>query len=342
LIHFYKRLILDKMHKSKLPAVLLLFVCNLIPLTQQAAHASRKGHQERMEDGAYSPRDHGHHADDDDHDDDFDHQAILGSKKEATEFDELPPEEAKRRLGVLLTKMDRNEDKSIDRNELYAWILRSFKSLSEDDSKDRFEDSDEDEDGFVTWEEYKSEEYDFDEEDFDENDPDMVEELKMVEEDKYLFSAADVDQDGKLSVVEFLSFTHPEEDLNMRPHVLQQVLASKDVDGDGELSFQEYVGERGEGKDKEWLITEKDRFDEELDKNGDNVLSKEEIIAWIIPSNEEIATDEVDHLFSGADEDVDGQLTFKEILNNHDLFVGSEATDYGDHLHNLERFEDEL
>ena len=35
------------------------------------------------------------------------------------------------------------------------------------------------------------------------------------------------------------------------------------------------------------------RFDSELDKNGDNTLNKEEILAWIIPSNEEIAADEV-------------------------------------------------
>jgi len=315
----------------------------LVAPTSQAAHAARKaGHQERAEDGAFSPRDHAHHGGADEHDDHFDHEAILGSKKDAEEFDDLPPEEAKRRLRVLLTKMDRNGDENIDRNELYAWILRSFKSLSEEDSKDRFEDADEDEDSFVTWEEYKSEEYDFDEEDFDLNDPEMAEELKMVEEDKYLFNAADIDGDGKLSITEFLSFTHPEEDANMRPHVLEQVLSSKDLDGDGQLTFQEFVGERGEGKDKEWLITEKERFDEELDKNGDNVLNKEEILAWIIPSNEEIANDEVDHLFSGSDEDVDGKLSFEEVLNNHDLFVGSEATDYGDHLHNLDRFEDEL
>ena len=81
----------------------------------------------------------------------------------------------------------------------------------------------------------------------------------------------------------------------------------KDNDGDGELSFQEYVGDRGQGKDKEWLISEKERlvnkyfpenhfpsrFDSELDKNGDSSLNTEEILAWIIPSNEEIATDEV-------------------------------------------------
>ena len=30
-------------------------------------------------------------------------------------------------LKVLLGKMDRNLDEQIDRKELYAWILRSFK-----------------------------------------------------------------------------------------------------------------------------------------------------------------------------------------------------------------------
>ena len=68
-----------------------------------------------------------------------------------------------------------------------------------------------------------------------------------------------------------------------------QILFSRN----GELSFQEYVGLRGQDKDKEWLIEEKDRFDNELDKNGDNVLNKDEILAWIIPSNEEIAKEEV-------------------------------------------------
>ena len=46
---------------------------------------------------------------------------------------------------------------------------------------------------------------------------------------------------------------------------------------------------------------------------------------------------QVDHLFSGADDDGNDVLSFDEVLKNHDLFVGSEATDYGDHLHNLHR-----
>ena len=47
-------------------------------------------------------------------------------------------------------------------------------------------------------------------------------------------------------------------------------------------------------------------------------------------------------MFAGADEDMNDFLTFAEVLKNHELFVGSEATDYGDHLTNLHKFEDEL
>jgi len=330
--------------KHRLIVLTGLSLSVLVSLTHEAAHShsTRKGSGEREDDGAFSPRDH-HHGHGEEHDSSFDHEAILGSRKDAEEFDDLTPQEARKRLAVLITKMDRNLDKSIDRNELYSWILRSFKSLSEEDSNDRFEDADEDEDGFVSWDEYKAEEYDFgDGDEFDMSDPDMAEEWKLMEEDKYLFLAADANGDNKLDPKEFLSFSHPEEDQSMRPHVLTQVLKEKDADNNGELSFQEYVGDRGHDKDKEWLISEKDRFDSELDKNGDNSLNKEEILAWIIPSNEEIASDEVDHLFSGADDDMNEILSFEEVLNNHDLFVGSEATDYGDHLHNLDRFDDEL
>lgn len=52
--------------------------------------------------------------------------------------------------------------------------------------------------------------------------------------------------------------------------------------------------------------------------------------------------DEVNHLFAGADDDVDGILSLSEILDHHELFVGSEATDYGEHLNNPDRFTDEL
>jgi len=47
-----------------------------------------------MSDGAFSPRDH-KHGSGEEHDNSFDHEAILGSRKDAEEYDDLPPEESK-------------------------------------------------------------------------------------------------------------------------------------------------------------------------------------------------------------------------------------------------------
>jgi len=99
------------------------------------------------------------------------------------------------------------------------------------------------------------------------------------------------------------------------------------------------VGDRGRDQSVDWVRDEKQRFDVELDKDGDGRLNREEILSWMIPSNEDMADDEVKHLFAGADDDIDGSLTFDEVLAHHDIFVGSEATDYGDMLHKMDKDE---
>lgn len=301
-----------------------------------------KHHREREADGAYSPRGGAHHAGTDKHDDDFDHQAILGSKHDAEEFDDLPPEEAKKRLLILIKRMDLNKNQKIEHLELQQWIIRSFSSLSAEESSDRFKDIDANKDGFVDWNEYLLDEYEVKNEEELRGDSDKVEEVNMLEEDKYLFNSADTNKKGKLTQTEFLGFTHPEENPGMKEPVVQNVLRDKDTNKDGKLEFKEFLGSRGKDMSKDALNEEKSRFDDELDKNLDGMLDKEEIAAWIIPSNEDVAKEETEHLFGGSDDDHDGVLTFDEILAHHDLFVGSEATDYGDHLHNIHKFQDEL
>lgn len=49
----------------------------------------------------------------------------------------------------------------------------------------------------------------------------------------------------------------------------------------------------------------------------------------------DVATDEVNHLFAATDNNQDDHLSYDEIIDSHDLWVGSEATDYGDHLHDI-------
>ncbi|XP_031639072.1 reticulocalbin-2 [Contarinia nasturtii] len=314
----------------------------------EAATTHKHGHHqgERLEDGAYRPRDLDHHGADGEHMTEFDHEAMLGSVKEAEEFHQLSPEESKQRLKLLVTsKIDTNKDGFVDKHELKAHILRSFKSLSEEESNDRFDEVDENNDEVVTWTEYLKEMYDMDSED----DPGVKvpvglesENKLLIADDKQVFEAADLNKDGQLNREEFVLFISPEEHPVMLPIILNQTLRDKDTDKDGIISFQEYLGESARDHDKAWLIAEKERFDSEHDKDGDGLLNENEILSWIVPSNDDVATDEVNHLFAAADGDQDDRLNYDEIIDNHDLFVGSEATDYGDHLQNIDKFRDEL
>ena len=76
------------------------------------------------------------------HDSHLDHQAILGSKKTAEEFDDLTPEESKRRLRILATKMDKNSDGFVDQQELSEWIQKSMLSLDKEETDERFDEID--------------------------------------------------------------------------------------------------------------------------------------------------------------------------------------------------------
>lgn len=112
------------------------------------------------------------------------------------------------------------------------------------------------------------------------------EENRLVEEDNTLFKAADKTGDGSLTRSEFVMFVSPEEFPEMLPVILNQTLRDKDKNFDGKISFQEFIGDNAKEHDKEWLIAEKERFDNEYDLNRDGLLSNNEILSWVVPSNE--------------------------------------------------------
>ena len=56
-----------------------------------------------------------------DHNSDYDHEAFLG-EEEAQTFDQLPPAEAKRRLGMIVDKIDKDQDGSVTEQELIDWV----------------------------------------------------------------------------------------------------------------------------------------------------------------------------------------------------------------------------
>lgn len=268
--------------------------------THKHEHSHTHNSRERLADGSYAPRDiHHQHADEEDsdeehhHSNEFDHEAILGSVRTAEEFDQLKPAEAKKRLAVLVREMDLNHDGFIDRHELKAWILRSFRQLAEEEAAERRAEVDQNLDGYVTWQEYILETYNMNNEsdtnrlalsDLDVRHIDA--ENGLIQDDWHMFNAADTDADQRLSTDEFVAFTSPEEFAHMLPVVLAQTLREKDKNADGKIDFQEFVGESAASHDKEWLVAEKEKFDVEHDLDGDGTLNGNEILSWVVPSNE--------------------------------------------------------
>ena len=85
------------------------------------------------------------------HNESFDHQAILGSKKQAAEFDRLSDRESIERLRSLVTTggLDADANGHVDMIELKDWILKSFRSLTQEDGAERHADEDSDKVGPV-------------------------------------------------------------------------------------------------------------------------------------------------------------------------------------------------
>lgn len=59
---------------------------------------------------------------------------------------------------------------------------------------------------------------------------------------------------------------------------------------------------------------------------------------WIIPPDFDHAEAEARHLIYESDGDGDSKLTKEEILTKYDLFVGSQATDFGEALTRHDEF----
>lgn len=82
---------------------------------------------------------------------------------------------------------------------------------------------------------------------------------------------------------------------------------------------------------EEDLIGEKENF-KYNDADGDGSLNKQEIMKWVSPDLEKIASEEAAHLMGETDSNKDGELTVEEVKAEHELWVGSEITNYGDLL----------
>lgn len=269
------------------------------------------------------------------HNVEFDHDAILGSIDVNDDFSKLSAHEAKKKLSQLLKKMDTSEDGYISKTELSDWVLATFRNQDQKESMEKMKEDDANSDGQVSWAEYLKKVFGYSLEDITtfrkDTSPEMQTFLRMVQDDEDKFSLADQNKDGFLDASEHAAFLFPGDFEYMLDHEISRTLTDLDRNNDGYIDFDEYLGESRSGG-AEQLIVDRENF-KGYDTNDDGKLDRNEIQAWTLPHRRVLADEEAEHLIQETDMNNDERLSFDEILDRHDLWVGSAATDYGQSLH---------
>lgn len=234
------------------------------------------------------------------HNPSYDHDAFLG--EDSKTFDQLTPEESTRRLGIIVDKIDKDNDGFVTQEELKDWIRYTQQRYIRDDIERQWKSHNPDDKEKLPWTEYRTLVYGF----MDENDGGSSEKTEdnfsyatMLKRDRRRWSVADKDGDDALTKEEFTAFLHPEETDHMRDVVVLETMEDIDKDGDGKISLAEYIGDMyqgGEGDEEpEWVKNEKEQFSSYRDKDGDGFMDNEEVKNWIIPADFDHAEAESRH-----------------------------------------------
>lgn len=303
-----------------------------------------------LEEGeAYDEYDYDDYDDEDDHFDPWD----------------LDDEEIEKRLRKLVNRIDNNDDGRVTEVELVIWTFKSLHSIDmKENSKDDFDDMDENEDDFATWDEFVEDEYgEFAEKDIEEHTKDLfdVDFNRQYNRVKSRFLVADSDKNGKLDLKEFETFKNPFHDEIVKDAWLEKVLEKVDLNNNGYLEKSEFdldwerkprkyddirkhidnndtieFGHLLEGAYMKHMFDvikkEDDQFHRYLDTNSNGILEGPDLLLWLSPDNADLAWEEVEELFGLCDEDEDGVLSIEEIIEEMDMWIDSDATEYGEQL----------
>ncbi|MGH0133238.1 UNVERIFIED_CONTAM: hypothetical protein FKN15_005615, partial [Acipenser sinensis] len=223
-------------------------------------------------------------------------------------------------------------------DELKSWINRVQKRYIYENVAKVWTDYDLNKDNKISWDEYKKATYGYylaNPEEF-QDATDQFSFKKMLPRDERRFKTADLDGDTAASREEFTAFLHPEEFDHMKDIVVLETLEDIDKNGDGHVDEDEYIADmfahEVDGPEPDWVKTEREQFADFRDTNKDGKMDKEEIRHWILPQDYDHALAEARHLVYESDLNKDQLLTKEEILENWNMFVGSQATNYGEDL----------
>ncbi|ESO97522.1 hypothetical protein LOTGIDRAFT_103470 [Lottia gigantea] len=329
-------ILLFQAHCSKEVVPFFALLILVLVLVATAIPTKADDNKKRVKDKQLSGEDH---IENGEHNADYDHEAFLG-KEERQTFDQLSPEESRERLGLIIDKIDKNKDGFVSEDELKDWIQYVQKRYISTDTDRMWKDYDTTEDNKITWDAYMKRTYGYSE---GRCHDEVLEYKDMISRDKRRWERADTDKDNQLNKEEFSNFLHPEDAEHMREIVVLETLEDIDKDKDGFINEDEYIGDmlpdhKIGDPEPDWVASERKQFHDFRDKNKDGKMDPKEVMDWIIPADYDHSAAESKHLIYESDVDKDNRLTKQEILDKHDMFVGSQATDFGEALTRHDEF----
>ncbi|XP_017881900.1 45 kDa calcium-binding protein isoform X2 [Ceratina calcarata] len=274
----------------------------------------------------------------------------VSDKREAERKIERPEESMENPRALLenvFHRADTDQDLLLDIQELARWIHTKItehisRAMRENIGLFTMIDNNP-QNGEISWEEYHAyflKSHGFPESyvsSHDKRHSDMSRTLKeSIMRDRARWAEAARNDPERLTLDEFLAFTHPESSHRALLQMVEDLFEKFDRDGDEQLTEDEFSDLPSEGvgldlkEDKHEVGGSEDRrkeFRHLIDKNRNGRADRTELLMYIDLRNPRHAIQEAKHLISVSDTDLDGKLNLSEILSKTDLFLGSKMID---------------
>jgi len=126
-----------------------------------------------------------------------------------------------------------------------------------------------------------------------------------------------------VNIDEFLGLEHPESSHSFLTQRVEELMGKFDADDDGKLSKQEYLVDPYKDFSADEVNERTEEFTKVLDKNGDGVADKKEIVQFLDPKHPHWANDEAISLIRKSDKNKDKMISIDEMMSHPDLFLMS-------------------
>ncbi|KAA0199612.1 Reticulocalbin 1 EF-hand calcium binding domain [Fasciolopsis buskii] len=255
---------------------------------------------------------------------------------------ELTANEIKLILKRFFQRIDHNKDKKISQTELYNWINYVSETMSRRNTIRSWLRLNPLREKRLSWQAYVTNTYGL--QNIDQEDEQKRKTYtKYLMTDKRRWAAADVNRDGLLTIEEYNCFVHPVDKPHMRETIISEFIDVIDQNGDHKISEDEYLDELSKSyhvgisrgmKEPQWVAREREQFALYRDLNKDGKLDRKEVGEWVVPVDYDSVDAEVQHIFYQADFNRDDFLTEEEITAKQEMFIHSQAMNYGNLLKN--------